>query len=49
MTSYVQVILRRVVQAAVTVLGIVAINFVVINLAPGDMAEVMAGQAGRCG
>jgi peptide/nickel transport system permease protein len=49
MTSYIQVILRRIVQAAVTVLGIVAINFVVLNLAPGDMAEVMAGQAGGAG
>lgn len=49
MNAYFTVVVRRLMQAAVTVIGIVAINFVVLNLAPGDMAEVMAGQAGGAG
>jgi peptide/nickel transport system permease protein len=49
MNPHVQAITRRILQAVVTILGIVAVNFVVLNFAPGDMAEVMAGQAGGAG
>jgi peptide/nickel transport system permease protein len=38
--------LRRSVQAIPIVVGVAAINFVIVNLAPGDMADVLAGEAG---
>jgi peptide/nickel transport system permease protein len=38
--------LRRLLQAVPTVLVIVALNFVLLQLAPGDAAEVLAGEAG---
>jgi len=37
---------RRLLQIVPTVLGIVTINFVILHLAPGDVADVLAGQAG---
>jgi peptide/nickel transport system permease protein len=37
---------RRVLQAVPIVLVIVVVNFVLIKLAPGDMATVLAGEAG---
>jgi peptide/nickel transport system permease protein len=37
---------RRIAQAAPIVLGIVLMNFVLVKLAPGDAATVMAGEAG---
>lgn len=38
--------LRRLVQAVPTVLVIVALNFLLLKLAPGDAADVLAGEAG---
>jgi peptide/nickel transport system permease protein len=39
-------ILRRLIQAIPILVGVAAINFLVVNLAPGDMADVLAGEAG---
>lgn len=39
-------VLRRLLQAVPTLLLIAALNFVVIQLAPGDAAEVLAGESG---
>lgn len=39
-------ILRRLGKAIVVILGIAIVNFVLIRLAPGDPATVMAGEAG---
>ncbi len=38
--------LRRLLQAVPTVLIIVALNFLLLKLAPGDAADVLAGEAG---
>lgn len=38
--------LRRLLHAVPTVLAIVVINFLLLKLAPGDAAEVLAGEAG---
>jgi peptide/nickel transport system permease protein len=38
--------LRRLLQAVPTVLVIVALNFLLLQLAPGDAADVLAGEAG---
>lgn len=37
---------RRVVKAAFVVVGVVVLNFLLIHLAPGDPATVMAGESG---
>ncbi|MFQ5774499.1 MAG: ABC transporter permease [Kiloniellaceae bacterium] len=37
---------RRLLQAAPIVLGIVVMNFLLLQLAPGDAADVLAGEAG---
>lgn len=37
---------RRLVKAAFVVVGVVVLNFLLIHLAPGDPATVMAGEAG---
>ena len=37
---------RTAVQAVPTVIGIVVLNFLLLQLAPGDAADVMAGEAG---
>src|SRR6476469_2596773 len=37
---------RRLLKAAAVVLGIAIVNFILIRLAPGDPATVMAGEAG---
>ena len=39
-------VLRRLLQAAPIVLGIVTCNFFLLHLAPGDPASVLAGEAG---
>src|SRR5829696_2458073 len=39
-------ILRRLVQAVPIVIGIVVLNFLLLQLAPGDAATVLAGEAG---
>lgn len=43
MTRY---IVRRLLQAIPAVFGIIVINFFVLHLAPGDAADVLAGEAG---
>jgi len=40
-------VLRRVAQLVPVVLMIAALNFVLLHLAPGDAADVLAGQAGH--
>lgn len=39
-------LIRRVLQALPTVLGIAVFNFLLLQLAPGDAADVLAGEAG---
>ncbi len=39
-------VLRRVIQVVPTVLLIVVLNFFILNLAPGDVVDVLAGEAG---
>ncbi len=39
-------VVRRLAQAVPIVLGIVVLNFLMLQLAPGDAAEVLAGEAG---
>ncbi|WP_061026990.1 ABC transporter permease [Bradyrhizobium sp. CCH5-F6] len=46
MSRYATFLLRRLAQACIIVVGIVCVNFAVVHLAPGDLAEVMAGQGG---
>lgn len=46
LASIVMFTLRRLAQAVPILVGVVAINFLVVNLAPGDMADVLAGEAG---
>lgn len=41
-----QFIAQRIVKGIIVLLGIIALNFVLIRLAPGDPASVMAGEAG---
>src|SRR6516164_1689814 len=42
----VRYVLRRLVQAVPVVLGVVVLNFLLLQLAPGDAATVLAGEAG---
>jgi peptide/nickel transport system permease protein len=37
---------RRLLQAAVIVVGIAVLNFLLLHLAPGDVVDVLAGEAG---
>lgn len=46
MTPRVRYVLRRLLQAVPIILAIVALNFVLLHLAPGDAAMVLAGEAG---
>ncbi|HWB45706.1 MAG TPA: ABC transporter permease [Hyphomicrobiaceae bacterium] len=39
-------LIRRIVQAVPVVLGVVVLNFLLLQLAPGDAATVLAGEAG---
>src|SRR5437868_11063837 len=39
-------VLRRLAQAMPIVIGIVVLNFLLLQLAPGDAATVLAGEAG---
>ena len=39
-------ILRRVAQAVPIVFGIIVLDFLLLHLAPGDLADVLAGEAG---
>lgn len=42
----VRFLIRRLIQAVPLVIGVVCINFAIIQLAPGDAVEVLAGEAG---
>lgn len=42
-------LLRRLGQAAITLIAIVVLNFVILHLAPGDAIDVLAGEAGGAG
>lgn len=46
MTPRVRYVLRRCLQAIPIILAIVALNFLLLHLAPGDAATVLAGEAG---
>ncbi len=46
MTPRTRYVLRRLLQAIPVVLAIVVLNFVLLHLAPGDAATVLAGEAG---
>ena len=37
---------RRLLQAVPVILAILALNFLLLHLAPGDAAQVLAGEAG---
>src|SRR5260221_8710572 len=39
----------RLLQALPTVLVIISVNFLLLHLAPGDAAEVLAGESGAAG
>lgn len=45
-TTLLRYLARRLVQAVPIVLGIVLLNFLLLQLAPGDAADVLAGEAG---
>jgi peptide/nickel transport system permease protein len=45
-TRLVRFILTRLLQAVPVVLGVVVLNFLLLQLAPGDAATVLAGEAG---
>ena len=40
-------VLRRILYLIPVVLAIATMNFVLLHLAPGDAAEIIAGQAGH--
>lgn len=46
MSEYMRFLSRRLVQSLLIIVGIVVVNFVVLHLVPGDMADVMAGLEG---
>jgi peptide/nickel transport system permease protein len=46
MTPRVRYVLRRLLQAIPLILAIVVLNFLLLHLAPGDAATVLAGEAG---
>lgn len=43
---FLRYVLRRIVLAAPVVLGVAVLNFLLVHLAPGDAATVLAGEAG---
>lgn len=45
-TALARNVLRRLLQAVPVILGIVVLNFLLLQLAPGDLATVLAGEAG---
>ena len=46
MPALTKVILSRLWRSAAIVVAIAALNFVIVHMAPGDVAEVMAGESG---
>lgn len=45
-TALLSNVIRRLLQAVPVILGIVVLNFLLLQLAPGDLATVLAGEAG---
>src|SRR5712692_12029664 len=45
-TGRVGYVLRRLLQAVPVILAILVLNFLLLHLAPGDAAQVLAGEAG---
>ena len=45
-SAFLRFLLSRIAKAVVVVLAIIVLNFVLIRLAPGDPASVIAGQSG---
>jgi peptide/nickel transport system permease protein len=45
-TRLLRYVMRRLLQAVPVVLGVVVLNFLLLQLAPGDAATVLAGEAG---
>jgi peptide/nickel transport system permease protein len=45
-TKRLRYIIRRLLQALPVLLGIAVVNFLLLQLAPGDAADVLAGEAG---
>jgi len=46
LTKRLRYILRRLFQAIPVLLGIAIVNFLLLQLAPGDAADVLAGESG---
>jgi len=46
LTKRLRYILRRLIQAIPVLLGIAVVNFLLLQLAPGDAADVLAGESG---
>ncbi|MGE3065919.1 MAG: ABC transporter permease [Hyphomicrobiaceae bacterium] len=46
MPGFASFLIRRVFQAFLIILGIIVVNFTMLNLPPGDMADVIAGLEG---
>src|SRR5262245_13115435 len=46
LTSLLPSVGRRVLQAIPLVCGLIAVSFLLLHLAPGDIADVLAGEAG---
>ncbi|MCA1632882.1 MAG: ABC transporter permease, partial [Acidobacteria bacterium] len=44
--SSVRLLFRRTVQSFLLILALITINFLLIHLAPGDPAHILAGQSG---
>ena len=44
--TYAKVVAKRLVNALLLILAVVVLNFLLIHLAPGDPAEVIAGEMG---
>ncbi len=44
--SFVRLLIRRAIQSALLILVLVVLNFLLIHLAPGDPAHILAGQSG---
>jgi peptide/nickel transport system permease protein len=45
-SGFIFFIIRRLIQLIPIVIGVAAINFVLLHLAPGDVATILAGQSG---
>ena len=46
MPGFASFLIRRIFQSFLIVVGIIVVNFTMLNLPAGDMADVMAGMEG---